>query len=201
MTKKHLNLINRLLFFGILFINVITFALPLLPEIEYRIENILNPNLDPVYQSNLAVLIRGENNEDSNKELKAPPEENTLIIPAIRLDTKVFEGDIDNLNKGIWHRNFSGDPAAGGNMVLIGHRFQFTSGENTFYQLPKVKEGDLIGLFWNQVEYNYKIEEVFEVNPSDVYIENPTEEHILTLYTCTPLWTADKRLVVRARMI
>jgi sortase (surface protein transpeptidase) len=32
-------------------------------------------------------------------------------------------------------------------------------------------------------------------------VEAPTDEHILTLYTCTPLWSAKDRLVIKARLI
>ena len=34
-----------------------------------------------------------------------------------------------------------------------------------------------------------------------IEIENNTNESILTLYTCFPLWTSVKRLVVRAKLI
>jgi sortase A len=51
-------------------------------------------------------------------------------------------------------------------------------------------------LFWNNQEYRYKVKEIKEVQPTDIYIEENTTESILTIYTCTPLWTAEKRLVI-----
>ena len=36
------------------------------------------------------------------------------------------------------------------------------------------------------------------VEKTAVEIESPTEDDILTLYTCTPLWSSSKRLVVQA---
>jgi LPXTG-site transpeptidase (sortase) family protein len=37
------------------------------------------------------------------------------------------------------------------------------------------------------------------VDPSAVEIEAPTTQKQLTLYTCTPIWTAKERLVIIAK--
>lgn len=137
------------------------------------------------------------NDEDPNAS------ENTIVIPAIGVNIPIVEGSgEDSLSKGAWHRPGTGDPESGGNMVITGHRFQYLPPNNlTFYHLNKVEEGDDIIVYWNKMEYDYVVVETFVVNPEDLEVEEETAYHVLTLYTCTPLWTADKRLVVRAEPV
>lgn len=128
---------------------------------------------------------------------------NRIIIPVIGVDVMIVEGNSDTvLNMGAWHRPGTGDPENGGNMVITGHRFQYLPPNNlTFYHLDKIREGDEIIVYWNEIEYDYVVVETFVVDPDSVEIEDQTAHHLLTLYTCTPLWTADKRLVVRAEQL
>ncbi|HZM63945.1 MAG TPA: sortase, partial [Candidatus Saccharimonadales bacterium] len=55
-----------------------------------------------------------------------------------------------------------------------------------------------IFLYWEQTKYHYKVQEVFVVKPTAVEVESATDEDVLTLYTCTPLWSGRDRLVIRA---
>lgn len=142
--------------------------------------------------------------EDSNEESdEIEINGNRIIIPAIGVDVQIVEGESDNtLNLGAWHRPDTGDPVKGGNMVITGHRFQYLPPNNlTFYHLDKVKEGDLVIVYWNEIEYDYSVVETFVVGADAIEIEEQTANNVLTLYTCTPLWTAEKRLVVRAEPI
>ncbi len=199
MSKSTLNKINLILFSLILIIIISVLALPQIPRIELLLSNIRQKKIE--LPENSALLQLDQKNVSVEDDNKITKRDNSLILPSIFLDSKILGGDIDNLNKGIWHRQFSGNPIDGGNMVLIAHRYQFTTGNNTFYHLDKVKTGDYLAVYWENQEYVYKVSDVFIVNPDEVYIEEQTNEHILTLYTCTPLWTAEKRLVVRANPI
>jgi LPXTG-site transpeptidase (sortase) family protein len=67
--------------------------------------------------------------------------------------------------------------------------------------LDKLNIDDLIIVYYEGVEYDYKVSEVFIVEPEDLHVEEDLGYHVLTLYTCTPLWTSSKRLVVRAMPI
>jgi sortase A len=127
-------------------------------------------------------------------------EDNRILIPVIGVDSPIVEGDSEiSLNQGVWHRPNTGNPEDGGNIVLTGHRFQYLPPNNlTFYHLDKVEEGDQIIVYWNEIEYDYVVTETFIVEPDSVEIEEDSAYPLLTLYTCTPLWTAEKRLVVRA---
>jgi sortase A len=128
---------------------------------------------------------------------------NRVLIPVTGVNSPIVEGENDSsLNKGTWHRPNTGNPEDGGNMVLTGHRFQYLPPNNlTFYHLDKVEEGDQIIVYWNEIEYDYVVTETFIVEPDSVEIEEDSAYPLLTLYTCTPLLTADKRLVVRAEPI
>ena len=126
--------------------------------------------------------------------------ENRLVIPSIYLDTKINEGSTyDALLSGAWRRPATSTPELGGNTVLAGHRFTY-QGASIFYNLDKVRIGDEIGVTYNGKLYKYKVREVVITTPSNTDIEAPKNETILTLYTCTPLWTTEKRLVIIAEM-
>lgn len=125
---------------------------------------------------------------------------NWVIIPKIGVETPIIEGETeDALDEGAWHRPDTGSPDRGGNTVITGHRFKYLPPNNlTFYHLDKLEKGDQIIVSWEGIEYYYVTSEVFVVEPDRVDIEADTAQPRLTLYTCTPLWTAEKRLVVVA---
>lgn len=127
---------------------------------------------------------------------------NRLNLASISLEGgEIFEGaGEDTLKKGIWHRPLSSTPDKGGNTVLAAHRFQYLTGNNTFYKLDKVKVGDPVSLIWDGRQYEYIVTSSSIVTDRSVEIENPSLDPILTLYTCTPLWTSQNRLVVVAKL-
>lgn len=153
---------------------------------------------DKTNQDNVATDTPGGIVNDA--PLQGLPTENTLVIPQIGVDGSVVEGaSIDVLKSGFWHRPNTSTPEKGGNTVIIGHRFLYKTGPKTFYGLDKLNEGDEFALFWEGKEYIYRVFEKKLIEPTEVSIEANTEEPMLTLYTCTPLWTAKQRLVVRAK--
>lgn len=88
-----------------------------------------------------------------------------------------------------------------GNAVIAGHR-SYTYGQ-FFNRLGEVKEGDLIRYEdMSGLSFTYKVYEMLDIVPGDpAAFEQPEDEHILTLYTCTPIRTATHRLLVRARLV
>lgn len=127
--------------------------------------------------------------------------ENSIEISAVNIQGRIVTStDPGTLETAFWHKGETGTPEKGGNMVITGHRYKYLPPyTNTFYNLDKINIGDIIKITWNNQLYFYSVERIFEVNPEDVYIETKTGSHQLTLYTCTPLWTANKRLVVTAK--
>jgi sortase A len=125
--------------------------------------------------------------------------DNVIQIPKIGVDMDIVEGSDDSaLDQGAWIRPNASEPNLGSNTVITAHRFSYLDGGNSFYNLDKVKKGDEVLLFWKGDKYRYVVEDSFIVEPSEIEVEDPTDSPILTLYTCTPLWTASKRLVVTA---
>jgi LPXTG-site transpeptidase (sortase) family protein len=134
-------------------------------------------------------------------QLPPIPTENRLVIPKIYVNAAINEGlDDSTLDRGLWRRPTTSKPDLGSNTVITAHRYMFTSGANTFYHLDKLKTDDEILVYWQGQEYVYKVYEIIEVLPEEVEVESNTKDSIITLYTCTPLWTTEKRLVVKASL-
>jgi LPXTG-site transpeptidase (sortase) family protein len=132
------------------------------------------------------------------------PTQNTLIVPSMMLNASILEGTLRNeyktLDQGIWRWPLGSTPDQGGNTILIGHRFTYTTPRGIFYELNQVAIGDEIGVFWNGKEYLYKVSTITVVPPSQTSILNQTTQAELTLYTCTPTWNPINRLVVVASL-
>lgn len=125
------------------------------------------------------------------------PDKNTLVIPRMKLQQEIYEGGEWVLNKGVWHTPNTGSPDSGSNMVLSGHRFTY-GGPAVFYHMDKVRKGDKIVIYWQKQKHEYEVKEIKVVPPTAVDILEQSKEAKLTIYTCTPLWSAANRLVVVA---
>lgn len=82
--------------------------------------------------------------------------------------------------------------------MLVGHRFTY-DGNGVFYHLDKLKVGDQLAVFWEGKKYQYTVTETKVVPATATEVEDQTQDPQLTLYTCTPLWSAKDRLVVIAK--
>jgi sortase A len=141
-------------------------------------------------------IVYSDSGEAGSKPI---PQDNRLVIPQMGLDATVNEGKYANtLKHGLWRRPMTSTPDQGGNTVIVGHRFTYKD-PAIFYHLDKVKEGDNFALYWQGKEYLYTVKEIRIVNPDQIEIEENTDEPVLTLYTCTPMWTSKQRLVIIAK--
>ncbi len=188
---------------NILAVAVVLFGLyialgPFWPNVELWTKNTFSVTDGYNYSGQLAEL-SGVDISDNQADI---PEENTLLIPVIKIDQKILEGrSISVIAEGqTWRRPGTSTPDAGGNTVIVGHRWSYGS-DATFYHLDKLKVGDKFSVYWNEQEYVYEVFETKVVSANEVAIEAPSDEARLTLYTCTPLWTAINRLVVVSRLI
>ena len=100
-------------------------------------------------------------------------------------------------------------PGKDGNAVIFGHSILpiFYNPKNymsIFSTLPTLKKGDDIYINYDGISYTYKVEELFEIYPTDIQIleQNPSDSFI-TLVTCVPPGDPrnPKRLIVRARVV
>jgi LPXTG-site transpeptidase (sortase) family protein len=189
---------------------ILAFALilmPVLPEIVYRINCWRSGNCPGFIKQEDFLDYSDEDEgreEDGLIDLDSDsfdPEVDAVYIPAVGIKAPVVEGETeDALSRGAWRRPMSSTPDAGGNTVITGHRFQYLPPNNlTFYHLDKVQKGDEVVVYWDGMQYDYIVEKIFVVEADAVEIEENTSDSRLTLYTCTPLWTAQKRLVVVAK--
>jgi sortase A len=164
-------------------------ALPLLPNLTFWWRS--HGHAPPVVTANAA---------GADKSNEPIPKDNTLVIPKLQLQEPIFDGaDASTLSKGVWHRPNTSTPDKGSNMAMAGHRFDYY-GPAVFYHLDKLTEGDTVIVYWQQKKYVYTVNRILIVPPTGVEVEAPTSDSIVTLYTCTPLWTARSRLVVQAKL-
>ncbi len=138
------------------------------------------------------------------------PEGHYLSIPKIGVDTVIWEGESDNydkaLKKGVWRVGDFGvpdrslDSARDKPMILAAHRFGYLEWtqeyrlKNAFYNLPKLKNGDMVEIIWDQHKYTYQVQEVVEGTEITDYTSD------LILYTCKFL-VSPTRIFVYARLI
>lgn len=124
-----------------------------------------------------------------------------IIIPDLKIDLPVEEGEIVD---GIWqisaknttHLNTSSSPTQAGNIVIYGHNKRVIFGSLAF-----AKKGMKITIHMaNGVKRDYMINDILQVDPSDVAVVAPTTNEVLTVYTCTGFLDS-KRLVVKASPI
>ena len=122
-----------------------------------------------------------------------------LIIPDLRIDAPIGP-TIAALDQGAWMRPAGSTPDKGGNTVIAGHRFAYGA-STIFYNLDKLHSGAEVGLVYNAKLYRYIVDKSYIVQASQVEVEEPSSPAPkLTLYTCTPLFTAKERLVVEATL-
>ena len=124
----------------------------------------------------------------------------------IARDWDALENDIqDSLRDGVVHYPGTAYPDQIGNVVLTGHSsyFPWDPGrfKDVFALLHQVALKDKIVVFYDQKKYIYQVDEIKVVMPDKIDVLGPTDDSRLTLITCTPIGTNEKRLIVRARLI
>jgi sortase A len=91
------------------------------------------------------------------------------------------------------------------NVYIEGHRLGWpgTGSHLVFYSLNTLEEGDEVRLRDRDGRtYRYRVSEMVKVNPDDVWVMGQVRgRDMVTLQTCTPIPTYEKRLIVRADRI
>jgi sortase A len=112
------------------------------------------------------------------------------------------------LDEGVVHMPGTSFPWSGGaqtNVYLAAHRlgYQDTGSRLIFYKLNELAVGDEVVLKDRDgKKYRYRVTETFEVDPGDDWVTGQVRDrHMVTLQTCTPIPTFEKRLIVRADRI
>lgn len=122
-----------------------------------------------------------------------------MRIPRLALKTIVVQGESSKiLQRAIGHLPGTPLPGEPGNVALAGHR------DSYFRPLRNIQPGDVITIKTPDAEFEYQVESIEVVLPSDVQVLQPTVENSLTLVTCFPFYyigPAPKRFIVHAREI
>lgn len=134
----------------------------------------------------------------------------TLTIPSIGLENApVLDSDTKSaLDRGVVHLPDTSMPWSDTperNVYLAGHRLGWpgTGSRLIFYRLDELTGGERITLRGpNGKKYDYRVLEKLTVGPRDRWVTGRVKDrNLLTLQTCTPIPTFQKRLIVRAERI
>lgn len=139
-----------------------------------------------------------------------------MIIPKINIDAPVvygigpdYKSQMAAMEKGIAHFSIPGAnavPGQVGNTVMAAHSSNdvFASGDYKFVfaQNEKLTKGDIIYMNYQSKRYTYSITKMEVVMPNEVSkVQLKTDKPMLTLVSCVPLGTAQKRLLVFAEQV
>ena len=130
----------------------------------------------------------------------------TLTLPSLGVrNAPVYDSDSSRaLKAGVGHVPETSMPWDGGaqrNTYLAAHRLGYpgTGSRLLFYELDKLGEGDEVVLRGKGETYRYRVSEVLVVDPDDSWVMGQVRgRDMVTLQTCTPVPTFEKRLVIRA---
>lgn len=133
------------------------------------------------------------------------PKEKSIKIASIGVNTAIEEATYDNyeeaLKKGIWRVSDFGTPFDREKpTIMAAHRFGYLSWSNTFrrkssfYNLPKLNEGETIEIVWRQRKYVY---EVIKTEKGEEITDYSAD---LILYTCESL-NSPVRIFKYARLL
>ncbi|NLC43149.1 MAG: class D sortase [Clostridiales bacterium] len=121
-----------------------------------------------------------------------------IKISKIDVSIPILEGTSkSNLKVGAGHVSGTSKIGTVGNAALAAHR-SHTYGR-MFNRLEELEVGDKIEVSTNDGTFEYTIYKIHVVEPDDISVlYRSKEDKVLTLITCTPLYTATHRLIVHA---
>lgn len=177
-------------------LGIIFLLISFLPAVWY---NIISGGAQKISQALVKPQIKNDTLKFQEKKIDYQPQidnslpfESKLKIPSIRVDTKIHEAVLDDyesaLKLGVWRVPDFGSPYDRSKPTIIAaHRYgylawsNFYRRTNSFYNLPKLKVGDIVEIDWQQRKYVYA-----------VYAESKGEEIAdysadLILYSCETL--------------
>ena len=210
-----------------LFTGILLFLSAILPILQFqfgystKFNQILNP-LSPQFY-NLSGSVLGDLNTDytqlsnwfesdqSQSVSSSLPNYSLssyyVSIPKLKIkDAEVIFGSTD-LKKSLIHYPKTALPGQYGSPVIFGHSVlpQFFNPESyltIFSTLYRLKQGDEVFVSYDQIQYKYLVEEMFEVQPTDLSVlEQRFDDRYLTLITCSPPGTYLRRLIIKARLV
>lgn len=120
----------------------------------------------------------------------------SIAIPKLDVDMTMYEGiRLTTLDYGPGHWPGSAMPGQTGNVVVGGHR---TSSHRVFRDVDQLVAGDEIVFSDESGVHTYLVDRVEIVEPTAVWIVDPTETATATLFACHPPGSTAQRIVVFA---
>lgn len=112
----------------------------------------------------------------------------------------------ESLREGVVHYPYTANPDQYGNVFITGHSsyYPWDKGryKEIFALLHKLEKGDQYLIYYKGGKYTYQVTDIFEVGPDDVSVlEQPVDQKISSLMTCTPIGTVLRRLIVRGELV
>ena len=158
----------------------------------------------PPAQEEVAPPVQEEEEQDPSSKRLA------LTIPKLGMKN-VSLGDSPNQavldREGIVHLGGTDFPwQDDSNTYIVGHAIGYPGGRapEVFRHLADLRDGDRVTLRDADGEkYRYRVYERLVVDPTDIWVTEPVEgkDNIVSLQTCYPEPTFEKRLIVRAELI
>ncbi len=120
-------------------------------------------------------------------------------IPRLDISVVVREGvDAGTLSRAVGHVPNTALPGGAGNIGIAAHRDTF------FRNVRNIRNGDSIRMVTWKGTYEYIVDSLKIVDPTEVKVLDPTPQPSITLVTCYPfnyIGSAPKRFIVRARQV
>ncbi|HEX8923846.1 MAG TPA: sortase [Patescibacteria group bacterium] len=222
---------NRKIAAALIFsVGIVLFSSAILPIIQFQLEysikfnQIVSPLSARFYNQNdhvLGALTTDytqlgnwfvEDDKQKEKELSSalshtPQTSYLLSIPTLKIKDAVVDVGSMDLKKSLIQYPQTALPGQLGNTVIFGHSVlpQFFSPKSyltIFATLYRLKQGDEILVDYDNVHYRYLVEEMYEIQPTDLSVlEQRYDGRYLTVITCSPPGTVLRRLVVKARIV
>jgi sortase A len=121
-----------------------------------------------------------------------------IEIPRLGVSAVVRSGsDSRTLRLAVGHIPGTALPGEAGNVGLAAHRDTF------FRRLGEIQENDEVRVVTPEGTFSYRVNSTRVVNPTDVWVLDPTAAPALTLVTCYPftfVGSAPRRFIVRAQL-
>lgn len=158
-------------------------------------------NLKIGYSEVNALLNEGAAADNINSKSDTPVNGQILgviRIPVIDVELPVVEGATrENMRSAAVHISETDQLGQKGNFAVAAHRAHKAG--RLFNRLGEVKVGDRIQIESSGQQYNYQVDRIRIVEPTEVSVlESDRQSQELTLVTCDPLINPTHRLIVHA---
>lgn len=196
-------------FFGIVLITYgFLYAIDFIPEpVETPVEEEEQIETEKIAENTSTVV-----EEIAAEKVVASPLPVKVIFDSLDKEVAVLNPDsrevsvLDNaLLSGVVRHPDSADFSKEGNILILGHSSYlpnvFNKNFQAFNDIQHLTWGDLVRVQSEDIEYVYRIQDVYKAQASEVVVPNTPGEARLTLATCNSFGSKDDRFVVEAVLV